>query len=125
MLSLANYTSLAIFLLRLLVAAIFGSSGYYDLMDPPGRAHSIEMSKPITIVIGIAEVAGALSLISGVLIQYAAAGLILIMLGAISKKIFSWKTGFWGKGSQGWHYDLLMILLNFLFITTKGGKLVL
>jgi len=125
MVSLANYTSLAIFLLRLLVAAIFGSSGYYDLMDPPGRAHSIEMSKPMTIVIGIAEVAGALSLISGVLIQYAAAGLILIMLGAISKKIFSWKTGFWGKGSQGWHYDLLMILLNFLFIATKGGKLVL
>jgi len=24
--------------------------------------------------------------------------LILIMLGAIQKKIFVWKTGFWGKG---------------------------
>lgn len=125
MVSPANFTSIVLLLLRLLVAAVFGASGYEDLKDPPGRAHSIEMSQPVTIVIGIAEIAGALSLISGVLIQYAAAGLILIMLGAIYKKIFAWKTGFWGKTSQGWHYDLLFILLNLLFLTTKGGKLVL
>jgi uncharacterized membrane protein YphA (DoxX/SURF4 family) len=125
MLPLAGYTDWVLLLLRLLMAAIFGSSGYYDLADPPGRAHSIEMSQPVTIFIGIAEVAGALSLISGVLIQYAALGLILISLGAMGKKIFSWKTGFWGKSSQGWHYDLLLLLINLLFVTTRGGRFVL
>lgn len=125
MLPLAGYTDWVLLFLRLLVAAIFGSSGYLDLADPPGRAHSIELSQPMTIVIGIAEVAGALSLISGVLIQFASMGLILIMLGAISKKIYSWKTGFWGKTGQGWHYDLLLMLINLLFVTTRGGRFVL
>ncbi|HUO35230.1 MAG TPA: DoxX family membrane protein [Candidatus Acidoferrum sp.] len=125
MLPLSGFTDWSLLLLRLLVAAIYGSSGYYDLADPPGRAHSIEMSKPFTIFLGVAEVAAALSLITGVLIQYAAIGLVLIMLGSISKKIFAWKTGFWGKASQGWHYDLLLILINLVFLTTRGGKFVL
>lgn len=125
MLPLAGYTDWVLLLLRLLVAAIFGSSGYLDLADPPGRAHSIEMSQPLTIFLGIVEVAGALSLISGVLIQYAAIGLILIMLGSMSKKAFVWKTGFWGKTTQGWHYDLLLMLVNLLFVTSRGGRFVL
>jgi hypothetical protein len=33
----------------------------------------------------------------GVLAQLAAAGLILIMLGAIQRKMFIWHTGFWGS----------------------------
>lgn len=125
MLPLTGYTDWALLFLRLLMAAIFGSSGYYDLADPPGRAHSIELSEPATIFLGVAEVAAALSLISGVLIQFAALGLILISLGAVGKKISSWKTGFWGKTSQGWHYDLLLLLINLVFITTRGGRFVI
>lgn len=125
MLPLTGYTDWVLLWLRLLTAAIFGSSGHCDLADPPGRAHSIEMSQPVTIVLGIAEVSGALSLISGVLIQFAAIGLILISLGAMGKNIFAWKTGFWGKSSQGWHYDLLLLLINLAFVTTRGGRFVL
>ena len=33
----------------------------------------------------------------GVFTQLAAIGLILVMLGAIQKKIFVWHTGFWGE----------------------------
>jgi len=62
----------------------------------------------------------------GVLTQLAAAGLILLMLGAIQKKIFVWKTGFWGKhGTDGWHYDLMLVVMNLVIITTNGGKFVL
>jgi putative oxidoreductase len=51
------------------------------------------MSKVFTIFLGAAELAGGLCLISGLLIQLAAIGLILMMLGAIQKKIFVWHTG--------------------------------
>ena len=51
-------------------------------------------------------------------------GLILIMLGAIQKKIFVWKTGFWGKGGSGWHYDLMLLVMNLVIVVTGGGKLV-
>jgi len=59
------------------------------------------------------------------LIQLAAAGLILIMLGAIQKKVFVWKTGFWGGRSYGWHYDLMLAVMNLVIVVTGGGKLVL
>jgi putative oxidoreductase len=62
--------------------------------------------------------------ISGVLAQLAAIGLILAMLGAIGKKIFVWHSGFWGKfGTNGWSYDTMMIAMNLVIVTTGGGSL--
>ncbi len=83
------------------------------------------MSKGFTIFLGIGEVAGALGVAAGVLTQLAALGLILIMLGAIQKKIFVWHTGFWGEKSSGWHYDLMFVLMNLLIAFTNGGAYVL
>ena len=119
------YADWALLALRLMLAAIFGSSGWSHLKDPEGRSKSIEMSKPFTIFLGAAEFAGALGIAAGVLSGWAALGLILVMLGAIQKKAFVWKTGFWGKGSQGWHYDLAMIVMNFVVLTMGPGKFVL
>ena len=65
-------------------------------------------------------------MLAGVLTQFAAVGLILLMLGAIQKKIFKWHTGFWGKhGTDGWSYDLMIIAMNFVISTTTGGRFVL
>jgi putative oxidoreductase len=75
--------------------------------------------------VGVAEIAGGLGLTFGVLTQLAAMGLILIMLGAIHKKIFVWHTGFWGEKSSGWHYDLMLVVMNVVIICTGGGKYVL
>jgi putative oxidoreductase len=62
--------------------------------------------------------------VSGVFAQLAAAGLILVMLGAIGKKIFVWHTGFWGKdGTNGWSYDTMMIVMSLVIIATGGGEL--
>jgi putative oxidoreductase len=64
--------------------------------------------------------------ISGVLTQLAAIGLILLMLGAIQKKMFVWHTGFWGKsGTDGWSYDTMLVVMNLVIVTTGGGNLAL
>jgi putative oxidoreductase len=118
-------TDAALFLLRLMVAAVFVTSGWSHAKDPSGRAQSIGMSKSFTLFLGIAELAGGLGIAFGVLIQFAALGLILIMLGAIQKKIFVWRTGFWGKNASGWHYDLMFVLMNLVIIATAGGNWVL
>ena len=61
----------------------------------------------------------------GVLTQAAALGLILIMLGAIQKKIFVWHTGVWGKhGTDGWHYELMLVAMCLVIATTAGGRYV-
>jgi putative oxidoreductase len=122
---LARFTDLALLLLRLMVGLVFVTSGYSDLKDPEARAKSIEMPKSFTIFLGIAEVAGGLGVAFGVLTQLAALGLILIMLGAIKKKIVDWHTGFWGEKASGWHYDLLFILMNLVIACTDGGAYVL
>lgn len=103
---LARFTDLGLLLMRLMVGLVFVTSGYSHLKNPTERAKSIGMSKGFTIFLGAAEVAGGLGVAFGVLTPLAAFGLILIMLGAIEKKIFAWHTGFWGEKGSGWHYDL-------------------
>ena len=123
---LAGFQDLAFLLLRLMVGAVFAASGLSHLKDPEGRSKSIGMSKGFTVFLGAAEMAGALGVVFGVLTQLAAGGLILLMLGAIQKKIFVWKAGFWGKhGTDGWHYDLMLVVMNLAIIVTNGGKYVL
>jgi putative oxidoreductase len=122
---LIRFTDLALLLLRLMVGLVFITSGYRHLKNPEARSKSIGMSKGFTIFLGTAEVAGALGLAFGVLTQLAASGLILLMLGAIQKKIFSWHTGFWGDKTYGWHYELMLILMNLVIASTDGGRYVL
>jgi len=123
--ALSRFTDLGILLLRLMVGLVFVMSGYSHLKDPEGRAKSIGMSKGFTVFLGLAEVAGGLGVAAGVLSQIAALGLILIILGAIQKKMFVWHTGFWGEKSSGWHYDLIFVLINLLIVFTDGGRYVL
>jgi putative oxidoreductase len=123
---LAKFTDVALLLLRLMVGLVFFTSGWKHTSDPEARSKSIEMSKGFTLFLGIVECAGALGVMAGVLTQLAAIGLILIMLGAIWKKIFKWHTGFWGKhGTDGWSYELTMIAMNLVIATTAGGRFVL
>jgi putative oxidoreductase len=122
---LARFTDLGLLLIRLMVGLVFVTSGYSHLKDPTARAKSVGMSKAFTIFLGIAEVAGGLGVAFGVLTQLAAFGLILIMFGAIQKKIFAWHTGFWGEKGSGWHYDLIFVLMNLVIAFTDGGAYVL
>jgi putative oxidoreductase len=123
---LAQFTDIALLLLRLMVGIVFLTSGYKHLKDPATRSKDIGMSKSFTIFLGAAELAGGLGVISGVLAQLAAIGLILVMLGAMQKKIFTWHTGFWGKsGTDGWSYDTMLVIMNLVIVTTGGGNLTL
>ena len=123
---LAQFTDIALLLLRLMVGIVFITSGYKHLKDPATRSKDIGMSKSFTLFLGAAELAGGLGVISGVLAQLAAIGLILVMFGDIQKKIFTWHTGFWGKsGTNGWSYDTMLVVMNLVIVTTGGGNLTL
>src|SRR5882724_9675583 len=122
---LTQFTDLSLLLLRLMIAVVFVTSGWTDVKNPKERAKSIGMSPALATFLGVAELAGGLGVAFGVLTQLAAIGLILIMLGAIQKKIFVWHTGFWGEKANGWHYDLMLILMNLVVVCTNGGKYVI
>lgn len=122
---LYQFSDAALLLMRLLVGLVFITSGWNHAKDPVGRGKSIGLNPGFTRFIGLAEMAGGLGVAFGVLIQFAALGLILIMLGAIQKKLVVWHTGFWGKHSDGWHYDLLFVTMNLVIAATGGGRYVL
>lgn len=123
--SLLRFLPLGLLLLRCIVAAIFIASGWSDLKSSAERAKSIGQSRAFTIFLGVAEVAGGLGILFGVLIQLAAFGLILIGLGAIYKKIAVWHISFWGEKTYGWHYDLMLITMNLVIIFSNGGTYIL
>jgi putative oxidoreductase len=104
---------------------VFFESGRRHAGDPVGRAASIGLSPGLTRILGWAEMAAALGVGFGVLTQVAALGLMLVMLGAIQKKLFVWHTGFWGEKTYGWHYDLTYLVACLVILTTGGGRLVL
>jgi len=122
---LLRFVDVGLLLLRLMVAAVFVTSGASHISKAEERSKSIGESKRFTIFLGAAEVLGGVGVALGVLTQVAALGLILVMFGAIYKKIFVWHTGFWGEKSSGWHYDLMFVVMNLLIMFTNGGRYVL
>jgi putative oxidoreductase len=120
----SQFTDVALVLLRVMVGIVFIDSGYRSLKDPEARAKSIGQSKNFTIFLGFAEGLGGLAVIVGCLTQLAAIGLVLVMLGALQKKIFVWKTGFWGKNGFGWSYELMLVSMLLVILCTNGGRFV-
>jgi putative oxidoreductase len=122
---LYRFTDVGLLLLRLMIGIVFLSSGWSHVKNPAERSKSIGMSKNFTVFLGLAEIAGSLGIVFGVLQQVAAIGLIMIMLGAIQKKVFVWHTGFWGEKASGWHYDLIFVVMCVVVLFTNGGRYVL
>src|SRR5437773_868766 len=122
--ALLRFSDVGRLLLRLMVAVVFFDSGRNRLKNPVERSKSIGANPRYTVFLGTAEVAGSIGVALGVFAQLAAIGLILIMLGAIQKKVFVWKIGFWGARAYGWHYDLMLVVMNLVILTTGGGRLV-
>ena len=122
---LVQFADFGLLALRLMVALVFITSGWSHVTKSEERSKSIGMSKGFTIFLGVSEVTGGLGVVFGVLTQLAALGLILIMLGAIQKKIFIWHTGFWGEKIYGWHYDLMLAVMSLVIFLSDGGRWVL
>ncbi len=118
---LAQLTDFALLAMRLLLALIFIWSGVARLRNPS----ELGLPIPLTLFVAAAEVAGGLGLAFGVLTQWAALGLIVIMLGAIATKLIKWKIGFWGKENGGWSYEVTMIVMLLVVACLDGGRWVL
>lgn len=113
----------ALVFMRIMVGLVFAASGLADLKDPAKRSESIGMSTAFTLFLGAAEVLGAIAVIAGILTEAASLGLIVIMLGAIQKKIFVWKSGFWGSDGLGWNYELILTSMLLVILFSGGGAI--
>lgn len=120
-----NLVPISLLLLRIVIAIIFFSSGKSHMQNPVARGKSIGMSPTATSILGFVEIVGAISIAFGVYTQLGAVLLLMAMMGAMYKKIFIWKTGFYAEEGFGWHYDLLLLLGAFVIFATAGGTFII
>lgn len=121
--TLLDFRDPVLLALRVWLAILFGSSGWSHLTRPRERGESIGMPPSATAALGAVELTGAGLLAIGLWDQLTAAALVVVMLGAIHRKAFVWKTGFWGGDSQGWYYEILYVICLLVIVTTGGGSI--
>ena len=114
-------TVAALLLLRFLVMLVFVWSGWGHAKDPEESGKDIGFSAAFARLLGVVELLAGLGVGFGVLARLSALGLMIIMLGAIHRKIFVWKISFWNEKPAGWHYDLIFFAINLLMFASGGG----
>jgi putative oxidoreductase len=123
MLSYTNFQNFALFILRVIIAAVFFVAGYYKF--PMWNHPHPEMTSADLIIIkilSIAEPLGALGLLLGILTRWAAAGLAIIMLGAIYYVHFVYHMGFVMPTGPGWNFPLTLLGGCIVLIAFGAGR---
>lgn len=117
--------NLALLLLRAVLSLVFLASGWSHARKPVERAESIGLPAPVAWGLGLLELVAGVSLLLGVYPRSGAVLVMLVMAGAIYKKVFVWKTGLFGEGNGGWYYDLVYLAAALVVLATGGGDWVL
>lgn len=119
-----NQTTLqdgALLFLRLVIAAIFLVAAYYKLPFWYGAIPGVPAwLSAIMKLLAIVEPLGALALVAGFLTRWSAAGLAVIMLGAIPVTKFVMGMGFVTATGAGWNFPL-MVLSGCLVLVAFGA----
>ena len=117
--------NLALLLLRVVLSLVFLSSGWSHVRDPAARGESIGLPAGATFGLGALELVAGVSVALGLFPRAGALMIILVMLGAIYKKVVVWKTGFFGDDNGGWYYDVLYASAALVVLATGGGDWVI
>jgi len=122
--ALLDYPDLPLLLMRLVVGFVFVVAVRNKLKDIAAFAEHNGLPVPVARGLTVAEAAGALGIILGILTQLAALVIALTMLGSMRFHIFKWKSPYWAA-SGGWEYDLMIFSMAAVILTTGGGDIAL
>ena len=106
--------AVAVTLVEIMVRAVLAIAFLWEfqikIKDIRGFAKKDEVPLPVAWFVAFAELAAALAFISGILMQLAALGVMLLMLSTMSFHIFKWRSPYRATRG-GWEYDLLLFVL--------------
>jgi putative oxidoreductase len=118
-----NSQNLALLVLRIVTAVIFyvAASVKFSFWSHAPEGISAFMLFT-TRLLSIAEPLGATAILFGFLTRWAAAGLMIILLGAIYVSQFIYGIGFVTPRSPGWNFPLAVFAGCFVLLTFGPGK---
>lgn len=113
-------SDVSLLLIRLIIATTFFAEFRTKARNLRKFARSDGLPMPVAGFVMTAELAAALGMLSGVLAQWAAAGLMLLMTSSMSIHIFKWHSPYWAS-KGGWEYDLMLFAMaSVIFIHGPG-----
>jgi putative oxidoreductase len=123
--SLLEYSDLGMFAVRFVLAAVFIYHAYPKLKDSKGMAKMMGAPSMMVLAMGLMELFAGLSVLLGVYIQLGALMIAVIMVGAIKMKVLKWKTPFSATDKMGWEFDLVLLAMALLLLTSGGGEILM
>ena len=120
----AYIADLLLLLIRVIVAVAFIISARNKFRDIKKFAANDGVPLPVAYFVATAEICGGLGLLTGVLAQWAAIGLMLLMIGTMSLHIFKWHSPYWAS-KGGWEYDLMLFALSGVIAVYGAGTFVI
>lgn len=118
------YPDIGLLALRLAVGFVFlyhglKKRGMWKMQASPQMpAGMLNMMR----LLSIAEPLGGIAMIVGFLTPFAAAGFIIIMLGAIYHKIKNWKVSFFAQDKTGWEFDFVLLAASIALLLLGPGS---
>lgn len=112
---------IGLLLVRVIIAVAFFVSGIRKYKNGI-KKFAVNHDLPVGMgyFVATAEIAGSIGIMTGVLAQWAALGLMLLMLSTISLHIFKWKSPYWAS-EGGWEYDLMLFALCSVILFYGAG----
>jgi putative oxidoreductase len=114
----------SLLLIRLIVGFSFLVAARNKGRNIKKFAKSNGLPLPAATLVMVTELVAGSALLLGVLGQYAALILMIVMLGTIRLHIFKWRSPYWAS-SGGWEYDLMLFTLCSVIVIYGAGQFVL
>jgi uncharacterized membrane protein YphA (DoxX/SURF4 family) len=118
-----RYQNASLLILRIITAAIFYVAAYYKFpywSSAPAGTSSFMLFT--TRLLSIAEPLGATAILFGFLTRWAAAGLIIVLIGAIFVSQFVYGIGFVMPTAPGWNFPLVVLAGCLILLSFGGGQ---
>jgi putative oxidoreductase len=114
------FVAIVLLLVRAMLAIAFARESWVKFKDIRGFAKNDGVPVPAAWVVAVAELAAALSFASGILAQWAALGVIILMLITTAMHVLRWHSTYWAS-KGGPEYDLLLLVLAAVIAVFGAG----
>ncbi|MCO5295056.1 MAG: DoxX family protein [Homoserinimonas sp.] len=112
---------IALLVVRLMVAIALAHESWLKMKDMKAFAKNDGVPVPVGWFVAIAEMAAAVSFATGFLSQWAAIGLILLMIATTFMHVVKWHSKYWAQ-KGGWEYDIIMIAFALVILAFGAGN---
>ena len=118
--SIPMYPDLALLCVRIALFLVFVHEGWAKLVDLKKYSEDLPGGFPVALSTGLGEFLGSVAMLTGVFAQWAALGLVLIMIGATCFAI-KWRTPFHTGKTAGWDFNLLLLVMSLTIALSGPG----